>query len=72
MTDTVSIFISTPEMVHWKLFNEYYEPFTVMLNAGVFSIKNGSVALHFDHSGTLQTIQRADTLYSRKHISSSL
>ena len=63
------IFVEPIDVRRWSLFQQYYDPFTVMVDAGVFSIKNGSVALHFDHEGTLQTIQRADTLYSKRHLS---
>jgi len=67
MKDEVKIIITTPEAVRWQVFQQYYKPIATMIDAGVFSIVNGSVALHFDSEGTLQTIQRADTLYSRKH-----
>lgn len=63
----VTIFVEPIDVKKWQLFQEYYDPFTVMVNAGVFSTKNGSIALNFDSQGILQNIQRADYLYSRKH-----
>ncbi len=62
-----TIFISEQEAYRWLQFQKNYETFMLLLDKGVFDIKNGSVALHFDHLGLLQTIQRADVLYSRKH-----
>lgn len=61
------IFVEPIDVRKWALFQQYYEPFTVMIDAGVFATKNGSIALNFDSYGTLQNIQRADYLYSRKH-----
>lgn len=46
---------------------KYYEMFMVMLNNKVFEQKNAAITLHFDQIGVLQTIQRADFLYSKKH-----
>lgn len=46
---------------------KYYEMFMVMLNNKVFEQKNAAITLHFDQTGILQTIQRADFLYSKKH-----
>lgn len=46
---------------------KYYEAFMLMIERGVFNQKNGAITLHFDQNGVLQTIQRADFLFSRKH-----
>lgn len=62
----IVIYIPDSEAQKWLLFQQYYEPFNIMVERGVFAIKNGGVSMHFDAHGTLQTIQRADFLYSRK------
>lgn len=49
------------------LFQEHYATFKLLVERGVFDQKNAAVTLHFDNAGTLQVIQRADSLYSRKH-----
>lgn len=64
---TITIFATDETARQFLLFQEHFDVFSTMINKGVFNIKNGSVALHFDHNGILQTIQRADVLYSRKH-----
>jgi len=38
-----------------------------MVERGVFETKNGSVTLNFDKDGVLQTIERKDYLYSKRH-----
>jgi hypothetical protein len=63
----VAVYIPDEDASKWILFQQYYDPFTVMVNHGVFGVKNGSVALHFDHEGVLRAINRADILYSRKY-----
>lgn len=41
--------------------------FTLLLERGVFETTNGSVTLHFDARGELQSIERRDYLYSKRH-----
>lgn len=67
MDNQITLFIEPIDVGKWKLFQEYYEPFNVMVDYGVFAVKNGAVSLHFDSQGILQTIQRADILYSKRH-----
>lgn len=62
----VNIILPELEAKKWILFQEYYDAFSLMVDKGVFGIKNGSVSLHFDHLGNLQMIQRADILYSKR------
>ena len=64
----VAVYLLETEAEKWRLFQAHYESFSIMVENGIFSVRNGSVALHFDHQGTLQTIQRADVMYSRKHV----
>lgn len=64
--DTV-IYLSPLDVEKFMLFQKYYELFSTLLEKGVFEQRSAMVSLNFDHQGTLQTIQRADFLYSRKH-----
>lgn len=66
--DKVAVYIADSEAAQFLLFQEHYEPFTIMLESGVFDIRNGSAILHFDNHGTLQAVNRADILYSRRHV----
>lgn len=63
----VTILLPEEEAKMFLLFQEHYDTFRLMLERGVFDQKNAAVTLHFDNAGTLQVIQRADSLYSRKH-----
>lgn len=63
----ITIFLSEPDAKKFLLFQKYYAEFMLMVERGVFDQKNSAVTLHFDSNGILQTIQRADFLYSRKH-----
>lgn len=63
----IKVFLPDADAQKWLLFQEYYDLFSLLLERGVFNQKNGAVSLHFDQNGVLQTIQRADFLYSRKH-----
>ena len=63
----VTLFLEPIDVAKWRLFQQYYEPFSVIIDSGVFSIKNGSACLRFDANGILQKIERDDILYSRVH-----
>jgi hypothetical protein len=66
--EKIAVFIPDEEASKFLLFQQYFNPFTVMLDSGVFTIRNGSAILHFDSQGELQAINRADVLYSKRHL----
>lgn len=70
--DQITLFIEPLDVSKWKLFQQFYEPITTIINAGVFTIRNGNAVLHFDAQGTLQTIERGDILYSKRHLSTPI
>lgn len=63
----IAVYIPDAEATKWLLFQQHYEIFAILLESGVFNVRNGSVALHFDPQGVLQAVNRADFLYSKKH-----
>lgn len=63
----IAVYIPDEEAKKWILFQKHYKEFNLLIEKGVFEQKSAAISLHFDHLGVLQTIQRADFLYSRKH-----
>lgn len=63
----IAVYIPDEDAEKFLLFQRYYGTFSIMLDSGVFEIKNGSAALHFDKNGNLLAINRADILYSKRH-----
>lgn len=63
----ISILMTEEDARLFILFQQHYSTFKLLTERGVFDQKNAAVTLHFDSVGTLQVIQRADSLYSRKH-----
>lgn len=63
----VAVYLPDETAKKFLLFQEYFDTFSILIDRGVFQQKNAAISLHFDNNGTLQTIQRADFLYSRKH-----
>lgn len=59
----VAVYLPDAEAKKWLLFQEFYSPFTLMLDSHVFEVRNGSVVLHFDANGSIQAINRTDYLY---------
>lgn len=62
----VAVYMLDEDAQKFMLFQQYYEPFSIMVNRGVFSIRNGSASLHFDQEGILKNIERFDVLYDRR------
>lgn len=48
----------------FKVFMEHYDKISLMVEAGVFEQKKATIALNFDHTGALKSIQRADFLFT--------
>lgn len=67
MDNKIAIYVLDADAAKFLLFQEHYDTFSLLLNKGVFNQKNAAVTLHFDHNGSLATIQRADVLYSSRH-----
>jgi len=65
--DTITLILTGAEAELFKEFQRHHELFTLLRERKVFDQKSSAVTLHFDEQGTLQTIQRADFLYSRRH-----
>lgn len=63
----IAVYIPDEDAQKFLLFQQYYDVFSLMVESGVFDIKNGSAALHFDKNGELLAINRADILYSKRH-----
>lgn len=63
----ITLYLIEKEAEKFLLFQKYYTEFMLLIDKGVFDQKNSAVTLHFDSNGVLQTIQRADFMYSRKH-----
>lgn len=63
----IAVYIPDEDAQKFLLFQQYYDVFSLLVENGVFDIKNGSAALHFDKNGELLAINRADILYSRRH-----
>lgn len=62
-----TVYVSESEAKNWMLFQEFFDPFEVMVTCGVFKVRNGSVSLDFDKEGTLRAIRRSDVLYNERY-----
>lgn len=63
----MKIELTNEDAIKYREFMKYYDIFNLMVKKGVFDVRNGSVALHFDKNGTLKIIQRADILFDAKY-----
>jgi hypothetical protein len=65
--EKIPIYIADAEAEKFLLFQQHYETFALLLDNGVFDVRNGSVTIHFDNKGILKAINRSDVLYSSRH-----
>lgn len=63
----IAVYIPDEDAEKFLLFQQYYDTFSLLVENGVFDIRNGSAVLHFDKKGELLAINRADILYSKRH-----
>lgn len=64
--DEITIFISPQEAMQFRNFQKHHDLFLLLVNKGVFDIRNGSAVLHFDNNGIIQKIDRHDPLFDSK------
>lgn len=62
----ITIFLTENDAIQYRLFQQHYKTFMLLMNKGVFDIRKGNAILSFDHEGILQTIRREDFMYSRE------
>jgi len=63
-----AVLLNEIDSAKFMLFMEHYDNFSLFLERGVFSIRNGSATIHFDNNGSISSIDRKDILYSKRHI----
>jgi hypothetical protein len=64
--DKIAVYIPDEEAKKFLLFQEYYQEFCLLIDSGVFKIRNGSAVIHFDKRGEIKAINRSDILYSSR------
>jgi hypothetical protein len=55
--ELIKIELTNEEALMFRKFQEHYEDFALLYEAGVFNVKNGHAVLNFDSNGTLITIE---------------
>lgn len=61
----MTIELSENEAATFRLFREHQDNIQIMLQAGVFNIRRGSVEMHFDGEGKIGVITGHPLLYKR-------
>ena len=62
----IQIFLTTPEAIMFRDFQQFHKTFALLTSNGVFDIINGSVTIHFDSEGTIKKIERHDSLFDAR------
>lgn len=65
--DTVTIILTAPEAEMFTLWRKHQDDFMVLLSAGIFDLKNGSITIHKDSGGTVRKIETNQISFSATH-----
>jgi hypothetical protein len=66
MEQEITVFLTTPEAMMFRNYQQFHDTFALMVQKGVFDIKGGSVTIHFDANGIIQKIERKDNLFDAR------
>lgn len=64
----MTIELTDKDAEYFLLFREHQDNIEVMLKAGVFDMRRGSVEMHFDNEGRIGVITGHPLLYKRETI----
>lgn len=67
MENKTKILLTTEEALLFREYMRHREKIGILIDRGVFDVRNGSVVLDFDKNSTLQTIRFTGYMFSRKH-----
>jgi len=62
----VKVFMTEEDAIMFERFQEYYDVFKAMSEAGAFHTINGEVKLNFNGDGLLMNIEKRTVLYQRR------
>lgn len=62
--EQVTVYLTTPEALLFKDFQQFHETFAILVKQGVFDIDYGKATLNFSN-GQLQTITKEEVVYKR-------
>ncbi len=62
----ITIFLTTPEAIMFRDFQQFHSTFALLCSSGVFDIKGGSAIIHFDSNGEIKKIERHDSLFDSR------
>ncbi len=65
--DEITIILDSPQAMMFREYQQFHDTFALLCSKGVFDMKNGSVEIHFDSQGTIQKIQRHDSLFDSRN-----
>jgi len=57
LNNEVTIFLTPIDVELFRSFREHQTDFMVLLDNGVFSMKNGSLTIHYDDKGLVRKIE---------------
>jgi len=60
----IPVFMPDDEVKKFLVFQQFYQPISILVENGVFEQKNATILLDFDKDGELKGIRRHDYLFT--------
>lgn len=68
LNSSIRMYLTDEQLVAFRGFETYYQDLVTMLDAGVFTFKNGQAVIHRDHEGDLKRITFELVRYDKRHV----
>lgn len=65
MDNEIKIFLTTPEAIMFRDFQQFHQTFALLCEKGVFDCKNGKIEINFDETGEIGSIIKTEKIYMR-------
>lgn len=62
--EKIPVYIPDEDAKKFLVFQQYFEPISILLDAKVFEQRNATILIDFDKDGVLRSVRRQDFLYS--------
>jgi hypothetical protein len=62
----IPVYMPDEEVKRFLVFQQHYQPISILVDNGVFEQKNATILLDFDKDGVLKSVRRQDYLFSAR------
>ena len=64
--ERIPVYLPDEEVKKFMIFQEFFEPISILVQNHVFEQKNATILLDFDKDGVIRSVRRQDFLYTSR------